>query len=351
MKYRVAVIGGAGVWGRRYLKAYCSHPQCEIVALVDCAEDRREAFAQHYGVSGVFDSLDSLLRRELPDIVSISLPVSQSPAAVLRCAQAGVKVISCEKPIAVTLTEADAMVKVCREQDVALACGTAFWEVPYFLECVDWIQANIGKLVEAAIPGGLPQEVSGGGCPQLVMLRRLAGMEVEWVQGWTVPPEAAHSDVDCTAYGRLGFSGSVVCEIPPPAKQRSACSVSVRGENGSAWLTRPRPVLVQGRGLLSSPVCPSFFDTPPPENFMTPTIERLLEAFRTDGPAMCSGHDYRQALEIAIALKLSARHKHERIELPLEDRSLGIKPQPHRLLGGDAIGWENSPYQRPPEVF
>ena len=35
--YRVAVAGGAGAWGRKYLHAYANHPQCEIVALVDLA--------------------------------------------------------------------------------------------------------------------------------------------------------------------------------------------------------------------------------------------------------------------------------------------------------------------------
>ena len=40
-KYRVAVVGGAGTWGRHYLHAYAEHPDCEIVALVDRTRDRR----------------------------------------------------------------------------------------------------------------------------------------------------------------------------------------------------------------------------------------------------------------------------------------------------------------------
>ena len=30
-KYRVAVAGGAGSWGRRYTRAYAEHPDCAIV--------------------------------------------------------------------------------------------------------------------------------------------------------------------------------------------------------------------------------------------------------------------------------------------------------------------------------
>ncbi|MCZ6675895.1 MAG: Gfo/Idh/MocA family oxidoreductase, partial [Candidatus Poribacteria bacterium] len=60
-KYRVAVVGGAGTWGRRYLRAYANHPDCEIVALVDRAWDRRQAFADRYGIRVVYDTLDDLL--------------------------------------------------------------------------------------------------------------------------------------------------------------------------------------------------------------------------------------------------------------------------------------------------
>ena len=57
------------------------------------------------------------------------------------------------------------MVRVCRERGTAFGCGTGYWDAPYLLEIADWIRAgNIGQLTAAAIPGGLPTEVSGGGC-------------------------------------------------------------------------------------------------------------------------------------------------------------------------------------------
>jgi hypothetical protein len=65
---------------------------------------------------------------------------------------------------------------------------------------------------------------------------------------------------------------------------------------------------------------------------------------------ICSGHDYRQALEIAIALKQSSQQNHERIGLPLADRSLRVFPHPYRLTGGDVAGWESIGYAGPPEL-
>ena len=359
-KYRVAVVGGAGTWGRKYLRAYADHPACEIVALVDRAKDRRQTFADQYGVEAGLDSLDDLLDREIPDIVSVILPTSHNPDAVIACAEAGVKVVSCEKPIAVELSQADEMVRICRERGTIFSCGSVYSGVPHLLETVDWIKAgNIGKLTAAAIPSGLPREMSGGGCVQLTLLQLLTGMEVEWVEGWTLPPESgwmppvdvSASELDCPAYGRLGLSGDIVCEIPmPPTKKSVSCPVAVTGENGQAWLTAPEPVFIQGRGAASTPVYPPFLDTPAPDDFFTRRIEWLMQAFDTGQDVADSGHGYHQALEIAIALKQSAECGHRRVSLPLDDRSLRIVPHPYRLLGGDVAGWESIGYTGPPNV-
>lgn len=340
-KYRVAVVGGAGTWGRHYLHAYANHPDCEIVALVDRARDRRQAFADHYGIKVVYDTIEELLGREVPDIVSAIVPTGTSHDVVIACAEAGVKVVSCEKPMAAELAKADEMVRICRERGVSFGCGTAYWDAPYSPQTAEWVRkGHIGKLVSAAIPIGLPREVSGGGCVQITLLRLLTGMEVEWVEGWTLPPEASTSDQDCGAYGRFGLSGGIVCEIPRPKRGKwHFCPAAVTGKNGQVWLCPPKPVLFRGRGAAMSPVFPRYLQKPLSPSHFSLVVQRLLTAFDTGQEAQCSGHDYRQALEVAIAMKLSARRGHKRITLPLEDRSLRILAAPYRMLGGDVAGW------------
>ena len=357
-KYRVAVAGGAGTWGRHYLHAYAEHPDCEVIALIDRARERRQKFAEHYGVEAVYDTVDELLAREIPDIVSAILPVEQAHDAVIACAEAGVKVVSCEKPIAAQLARADEMVRVCRERGTAFGCGTGYWDAAYLEETAAWIRAgNIGEIVAAALPGGLPQEVSGGGCVQLTQLRLITGKEVEWVEGWTLspapgwvpPPGVDESEGDRPAYGRLGMSGGIVCEVPEPLAEGGRCPVSIQGKEGQVWISGPRPVLIQGSGAVATPVFPDFLEAPRKGTFVY-TIERLMHAFDAGAAARCSGHDYRQALEIAIALNESAQCDHQRIALPLEDRSMRIFPHPYRLQGGDVAGWESIGYTGPPQL-
>ncbi len=79
---RVAVVGGAGTWGRYYLNAFDSHPDCRVVGLVEKPGKRRDIFASHYAINNVYDSVDDLLQVEVPDIVSAVVPVSVNPYIV-----------------------------------------------------------------------------------------------------------------------------------------------------------------------------------------------------------------------------------------------------------------------------
>ena len=76
----------------------------------------------------------------------------------------------------------------------------------------------------------------------------------------------------------------------------------------------------------------------------------LMRAVDAGGDTLCSGHDYRQALEIAIALKQFAHRGHGRISVPLEDHFLKIYPHPYRLKGGDLAVWQSIGYTGPPSV-
>ena len=153
-QYRVAVVGAAGTWGRYYTRAYAAHPNCTIVGLVDRARERRDAIARRYGVEKVYDDLDGLLAAEVPDIVSAVVPVGQNYPCVTTCARAGVRVVSCEKPISHQLHEADEMIRICREHGTLFGCAQAGWATPYMPEVVEWVrQGHIGRLTCGGDPG------------------------------------------------------------------------------------------------------------------------------------------------------------------------------------------------------
>lgn len=347
-KHRVAVVGGAGDWGRRYTWAYANHPDADLVAIVDTAVERRRVFAQKYGIPNQYDTVDDLLAHDIPDIVAAILPVSAAYDAVIACAEAGVKGVSCEKPIAARLSDADEMVETCRKHGVVFACGNFLWEIPFLQGAAKWVQnGGIGNFTKAYIDGFLANgaQVSGSGCVILNFLRYLTGSEVEWVEGWTTPDEAAYAEEDCSAHGLLGLSCGIVCEAKPEApKDAPAVKVALFGDDGAVWMPGPQPNFVQGVGEDMRPVAPEFLnevqiDERPGGSFL-PVVESLMRCVERGEESPCSGHDYRQVLEIAIALKLSASEGHRRVSLPLEDRSLRIAPTEYRWKGGDVTGWQ-----------
>ena len=347
-KLRVAVVGGCGDWGRRYTYAYSLHPQAEPIALVDTARERRARFAAHYRIPRQFDTVQELLAWEVPDVVANILPVSAARDAVIACAEAGVKGISCEKPIAARLADADAMVAACADRGAAFACGTAWWEVHNVAKIGAWVRDGaIGRLTGAAIDGFLAQgdQVSGLGCVILNFLRFATGDEVAWAQGWTVPEAAAAGEDDCAAYGSLGMSGGYVCTATREVPEVGAYKVALFGEEGAVYLAGGAgTVLMQGTGTRARPVRPDFLDEPTDDERLggrfLGVVDSLMNAVRSGRPAPCSGHDYRQVLEVAAAMKVSAREGHRRVALPLTDRSVRVVPMPYRWHGGDVTGWE-----------
>ncbi|MAE63047.1 MAG: hypothetical protein CMJ18_02140 [Phycisphaeraceae bacterium] len=360
--HRVAVVGGAGVWGRRYMRAYADRPDCRIVALVDRAAGRRDAFARHFGAESVYDDVAAMLADQVPDIVSLVLPVAVSPGVVMTCARAGVRVVSCEKPIATSLQEADEMIRICRACGTMLGCSTAYWEGRHLLATARYLldEKPLGRITAASIPAGVEREVAGAGCVAFSLLALFTGMTPAWVEGhalpswerYTWPTDVAACEIDSGVYGRIGMSEGVVCDIPDPSVHplTSYCPLSVTFEEGRLWLQNYRnPVIIRGWGPASAPLW-LHRHWEDGGVLVPPAVARLVHALETGEPVICDCDDMRRAHEVAIALKQSAHDGNRRVDLPLVDRSARILPHAHRLHGGDRVGWENTHYEKPPDL-
>ncbi len=345
-KYRVAVAGGAGFWGAFYLRAFTLNPDCEIIALVETSMERREKFAAEYNIPAIYDSVEDLLKVETPDIVSLVLPVSVTYGAVLACADAGVPVIACEKPLSESLEKADEMVEICRQKGLSFICGTALWEIMHLDKVRGWIdEGHIGEIKSASLFYGIAVYASGNGCVPLNFLRYSTGMEAKWVEGGkTWPPEAADTDEDCGVSGTIGLSGGITCIIPEPDQlDPDKSGILLEGTKGHILVKGPKPQFTIGVGSTAKEVVPSFYDDIGDEEqfnwLFRKAVESMIRIREKGGEALCSGHDYRQVLEIAIAFKLSAKAGGKRIQLPLAERDHIIQPAAWRMVGGDIAGW------------
>jgi predicted dehydrogenase len=126
---KVGIVGTGWVAGARHLPSYRSHPDVEVVAVVDRNIDRAQAFAasgmrRGRPVIDVCRSLDEMLDRQL-DIVSIATsPWSHAEIAATAFA-AGAHVFT-EKPMAMCHPDALAMVRAAEAADRQLCVSHNF---------------------------------------------------------------------------------------------------------------------------------------------------------------------------------------------------------------------------------
>jgi predicted dehydrogenase len=89
-----------------------------LVAVCDSDPSRVDAYATRYGVRG-YSSLDSMLEQRGIDVVSLLTPSGMHAEHAIRVAAAGRHIVV-EKPMALTLEDADAMIRAADDAGVRL---------------------------------------------------------------------------------------------------------------------------------------------------------------------------------------------------------------------------------------
>ena len=339
-KYRVAIIG-CGRMGQNYAEAYTTYPDTEIVAIVDANAQRRDVLGTRFGISALYPDVETLLKDMVPDIAVVVTPTKYMKDVVIACAEAGVKGISTEKPIAARLQDADAMVDACSERGIVFAGGNLQRAMNEVQEAASRLHKGEFGNIRGASVHGFGGEISGGGCQHISVLRLFTNAEVEEVIAWGTPPEAlsAETDEGLIINGRFYLSNGLECSVfGTPTSSRG---VDVwTDECLVRWDWNPPEIFKDydqhgNRTRLDPNYAPYSWSE---FSYLTGSIRSFLSAVDGNGDPWITGADLRQALEVAIAAKLSANRNSAPVKLPLEDRSLALYPRPYRWLGGDATG-------------
>ncbi len=310
-RHRVAIIG-CGRLGQQYARAYAAYP--------DAA---------------------ALLRNIVPDVAAVVTPTRHMKEAVIACAEAGVKGVSTDKPMAAVLSDADEMVETCAARGVVFGGGNLQRAMHEVQQAARRIRAGeFGALIGASVHGW-GGEISGGGCQHISVLRLLADAEVDEVMAWGTPAEALARDTDegLIIHGRFHLTSGLECQVFGTATPNSG--VDVWSEEALIRWDWAPPEIFQGydKNGARIRIDPGYGSYAWSEfRYLTGSIRSFLAAVETGSELWISGHDLRQALEVAIAAKLSARSGNVPVELPLQDRSLSLYPRPYRWSGGDAAG-------------
>ena len=119
--YRIGIIG-CGWISTAHMNGYKSVPGVSVIAAADMASERLKSFGKEWGIvdRNLYNDYRELLKNESLDILSICTPAISHAEIVKETVKYPLKAVVCEKPIALSLKDADAMISVCKTANCKL---------------------------------------------------------------------------------------------------------------------------------------------------------------------------------------------------------------------------------------
>lgn len=167
------VIGSGGIARRRTIPEGISHADnAKLISVYDINQDANNAVAKEFNALAS-KSIDDLLSTDI-DVVYVASPVNMHLEHALAAAKAG-KHVFCEKPLGLTVNEAENIIMTCKKYGVYLGTGLMMRFIAQHQAAMKIIQdGRLGKPVYGRaqlscwyppIPGAFRQdpELGGGG--------------------------------------------------------------------------------------------------------------------------------------------------------------------------------------------
>jgi myo-inositol 2-dehydrogenase/D-chiro-inositol 1-dehydrogenase len=132
-KVKVGIIGSQFEADIHAASFAIASEEAEVVAVASPTPGHPEALARKYGIPRVFHDHRDLLKEPDIEMVTIAAPNALHHRMTLDCAEAGKHVV-CEKPLCMTLEEADEMVDVCRRKGVLLLYAEELYFTPKYVQ-------------------------------------------------------------------------------------------------------------------------------------------------------------------------------------------------------------------------
>ncbi len=149
-KIRYAIVGLGWFAQSAALPSFAHAKNSELVALVSDDPKKRDEISKQYNIQHTYDyeQYDDCLNSGEIDAVYIALPNHLHQEYTVRAAAAGVHVL-CEKPMAVTVDECEAMIQAAQDNQVKLMIAYRLHLEEANLQAVETVQS--GELGEPRI--------------------------------------------------------------------------------------------------------------------------------------------------------------------------------------------------------
>lgn len=240
------ILSTAAIAEKAYVPGIRAACNGTIRAVASRSPDKARAFAEKHGIPVSYGSYEELLTDEEIDVIYNPLPVALHAEWTLKALEAG-KPVLCEKPFALSASEARAMEKKSQETKLLVAEAVMYRYHPLTQKVRELVTAGaIGelKVIESNFHGvqdtgnniRFNKELGGGAMLDLGiycvnLARFLTGEEPSTIHATGfVNPE---NGVDESVAGVLGFPSGVVSSFACSMRTQFSCSYRLTGTAGS----------------------------------------------------------------------------------------------------------------------
>lgn len=141
----VGIIGSQFAAGL-HAESYKRFPVVKMQAVA--ALDNLQEFSTKYGIPNTYEDYEEMFKKEDIDLLSVCVPNFLHKKIVIAAAEAGIKNIVCEKPIATSIEDAQEMIDVCKKHNARLMYAEDWLFAPALVRAKEIIEeGGIGKLL------------------------------------------------------------------------------------------------------------------------------------------------------------------------------------------------------------
>ena len=175
-KLGIALVGLGSYSEHQLAPSLLETEHCYLAGIVTGTKEKEGIWKEKYNLSKKniynYDNFDAIAKNDDIDIVYVALPNSMHVDFCIRAAKAGKHVI-CEKPMAVSVKECDAIINACKENNVKLGVGYRMQSDPYTNEVKKFVkEKTFGDVLFVSSDAGY---VSNGNPDQWRLNKALSG--------------------------------------------------------------------------------------------------------------------------------------------------------------------------------
>ncbi len=251
---RVGILGAARITPKAVLAPAQVLPSVEIVACAARDRARAEAFASKHAIETVYDDYAALVTSPGVGLIYNPLPINHHAEWTIKALEAG-KHVLCEKPFAMNLGEAKAMLDAAKTSGKRLIEAFHHRYHPAFETCLNWVRSGkIGDVrkIDAVFKVHIKDngqeirhrvETGGGsmmdlGCYPLHWALAVIGSEPEKIEA---KADLTPTGVDERMQAELTFSGgaSARLESSMAAGEAFQAGMTITGTKGEIAFNNP----------------------------------------------------------------------------------------------------------------